>query len=116
VARGGEGGGGGRELREGPIYRGVRRWEGGGPSGGGRRAVRGAINGAPAACGHCGVACSKGAGAEGDVDHVGEEGGPGAVRHRGDGASGEGGAPAAGGAACRAATGARARVRGQGHA
>jgi hypothetical protein len=37
--------------------------------------VRGAIYGAPAACGRCGVACGKGAGAEGDVDHVGKEGG-----------------------------------------
>jgi hypothetical protein len=32
------------------------------------------------------------------------------VRHRGDGASGEGGAPEAGGAACCAASGARARA------
>jgi hypothetical protein len=37
--------------------------------------VRGTINGAPAACGRRGVACGKGAGAEGDFDHVGEEGG-----------------------------------------
>ena len=46
--------GGVRECRRGPFIDPVRRW-----GGGGRRAVRGAFNGAPAACGHRGAVCGQ---------------------------------------------------------
>jgi hypothetical protein len=59
-ARGGEGGGGGRELREGPIYRPGKAVEGW-PR---RWPVRGAINGASAACPRRDAACGEGVGVE----------------------------------------------------